>query len=398
MISVAEARARILEPFTLQGIEWLTLNEALHRILARDLQALRTQPPNAVSAMDGYAVRAGDTVAGNSLEYVGEVRAGTFFERPLRRGETVRIFTGAALPDGADAILIQENAKREGDRIHFDGAVEQGRYVRPAGLDFEKGWTGLRANAQLGPQALGLAATMGHVWLPVLQKPRIGLLATGDELCMPGASPPPHQHVSSNTTALAAMCRKWGAEPVDLGIAQDRAESLREAASSIDGLDLLVTTGGASVGDYDLVRSVLAEEGLEIEFWRIAMRPGKPLMFGAIGTTPVLGLPGNPVSASVCGLMFLRPAIAKMLGQPTEVPLKNVHLLNALEANDEREDYLRATLEKRSDGDWVRSAAKQDSSMFATFALADALLVRPPFDARKEVGDIIAMVELNRLL
>lgn len=398
MIPVEEATARILERFAPVGSEWITLDHADDRFLAAELEALRTQPPKAVSAMDGYAIRAQDTLSSRILEVIGEVRAGDFFDQPLEGGQAVRIFTGAPLPDNADAILIQENAVREANSIRFTEPVDTGRYVRPAGLDFQKGWVGLRAGTRLGPQALGLAATMGHYWLPVYRRPRIGLLATGDELARPGTTPADHQHISSNTTALAAMCRRWGAESIDLGIAKDTVDSLHEVTANLDTLDLLVTTGGASVGEYDLIRTAFESAELELDFWKIAMRPGKPLMFGNLRGTPLLGLPGNPVSASVCSIIFLRPIIAAMLAQPTGLPTKSGRLTNSLAPNDERQDYLRSFVTARNGELWVESAPRQDSSMYVTFAKADALIVRPPHDSEKNPGDTIVMVEIAEFL
>ncbi|MEO1016348.1 MAG: gephyrin-like molybdotransferase Glp [Pseudomonadota bacterium] len=398
MISVEEAEARILQSFTPVGQEWVTLDRAQDRVLAADLAAQRTQPPSPVSAMDGYAVRAQDTAAQKKLDVIGEIPAGQSFDKPIGTGEAVRIFTGAPLPENSDAILIQENVRRREDVITYETAIEAGRYVREAGLDFKQGWVGLRRGSILGPQALGLAATLGHFWLPVRRRPRIGLIATGDELAWPGTTPAVHQHVSSNTTTLAAMCRRWGAETVDLGIAKDTIRSLRDATANLHGLDLLVTTGGASVGEYDLVRSAFEDQQLQLDFWRIAMRPGKPLMFGQLRGVPTLGLPGNPVSASVCALVFLRPIVAKLLDRQLTILKKSARISAQLGPNDERKDFLRAKL-NRLDGEiWAETAPRQDSSMFATFAHADALVVRPPHDGKKSVGDSIAIVEIHDLL
>jgi molybdopterin molybdotransferase len=395
MLAVAEAQRRVWAAFSPLPAEWLSLDRAAGRVLAADLLAKRDQPPQAVSAMDGYALRAGDTLdPSRSLQLVGEVPAGQPWPGTLGPGETVRIFTGGAVPAGADTILIQENARAEGAAIHPLQPVAAGRHIRAQGLDFRAGWRGLAAGRRLDPLALGLAASMGHHWLPVRRRPRVGILATGDELCWPGETPTAGRIVSSNTTALAAMVRGWGGEPVDLGIAPDRAEALTEALGGAGGLDLLLTSGGASVGDYDLVKQVLGTQGLELDFWKIAIRPGKPLVFGRLGAVPVLGLPGNPVSAAVCAIVFARGALRRALGLEPALPLRQALSADDLPANDQREDYLRAKLRRDGDAEWVTTAALQDSSMFATLAQADALLVRPPFAKALTAGAAATILPL----
>ncbi|MDF1587201.1 molybdopterin molybdotransferase MoeA [Marinimicrococcus flavescens] len=399
MLAVAEARARILEALNPGPGEWLPLSEALDRVLAADLVARRSQPPCAVSAMDGYAVRAGETQAPERwFGVVGESRAGGPPPPPVGAGQAVRIFTGAPLPEGADAIAIQENARREGSRVRFLRACTAGEFVRPAGLDFAEGWTGLAAGMLLGPLELGLAGAMGHGWLPVRRRPRVAILATGDELVRPGEPVPPAGIVSSNSTALAALVRRWGGEPVDLGIAADHHDALADALSQARGADLLLTTGGASVGEYDLLRPALGEAGMELDFWKIAMRPGKPLIFGKVMGVPLLGLPGNPVSAAVCAVVFLRPVLQQLLGRPTGLPLESAPLAAPLQANDEREEYMRATIEQGPSGPVLRPASRQDSSMFATLARADALVVRPPHAPPAAAGELVPWVPLARVL
>jgi molybdopterin molybdotransferase len=399
MLAVAEAQARIWAAFAPGPEEWVSLDRGLGRVLARDLAARRDQPPLAVSAMDGYAVRAADTrEPGRRLELVGEVQAGTVWAGALGPGQALRIFTGAPLPAGADAILIQEDADADAGGVRCREPVEPGRFVRPRGLDFGAGWVGLPAGRVLDPRGIGLAAAMGHAWLPVRRRPRVGLLATGDELRWPGETPGPGQIASSNSAALAAMARAWGGEPVDLGICPDRAEPLREALAGAAGLDLLVTSGGASVGDHDLVRQAFEGTGLVLDFWRIAMRPGKPLAFGRLGGTPVLGLPGNPVSAVVCGIVFLRGALRRRLGLEPDLAPEPARLAAPLPANDQRQDYLRATLTPGPDGmPLATPAARQDSSMLATLAAADALLVRPPLAAPLPAGATVPMIRLGRV-
>lgn len=399
MLPVAEAQARILAPLAAMPAEWVALPQALGRVLAADLQAHRDQPPVAVSAMDGYAVRGADTAEiGSAFRLVGEAAAGG--DRPLGVGpnEAVRIFTGGAVPPGADAIVIQENAEAIGETVRFTLAVAPGTFVRPAGLDFAAGWTGLAAGSLLDARALGLAAAMGHLWLPVRRRPRIGLLATGNELRWPGETPRGSQIVSSNTVTVGAMVSGWGAAAVDLGICPDDGAALAGRVREAAGLDLLVTTGGASVGDYDLVQQALGREGLTLDFWKIAMRPGKPLLFGTLCAVPVLGFPGNPVSAGVCAIVFLRMALQRMLGLPTRLPERRARLSNRLPANDQRQDYLRGFHVELDGERRVETARRQDSSMLATFATADALVVRAAFDPAREAGDMVTLIDLREAL
>ncbi len=399
MLQVAEAQERILAGLTPTPVEWVALPEASGRVLAGDLQAKRDQPPVAVSAMDGYAVRAVDTSEpGRRFRLVGEAAAGGHDNQALKTGETVRIFTGGALPPGADAIVIQENATADGDGVRFSAGVKPGTFVRPAGLDFFRGWVGLAEGTFLDARAIGLAAALGHSWLPVRRRPRIGLLATGSELRWPGETLEGSQIASSNTTMLAAMLKSWGADRVDLGICPDDADMLATRVRAAAGLDMLVTTGGASVGDHDLVRLVLGHEGMELDFWKIAMRPGKPLLHGRLGALRVLGFPGNPVSSAVCALVFLRAALQKMCGLPVGLKLRSVEIADALEPNDLRQDYQRARFVAGFETSRVTVATRQDSSMLATFAQADVLVVRPPFDPVRSPGAILPSVNLTEAL
>jgi molybdopterin molybdotransferase len=399
MISVAEARTRINQAMQLMPAEQVALADAFGRVLAEDLSARRTQPPHAVSAMDGYAVRAADVATLPArLKIIAEIPAGQSFDGSVGKGEAARIFTGAPIPAGADTIVIQENTKRDGDDVDIvDGDAPIGRYVRPAGLDFSEGDILLTAGRRLTARDIGLAAGMNIPWLKVRRRPRIALLATGDEVVMPGDQVGANQIVSSNGLALRSFVIACGAEPIDLGIAPDSADALRAMAEGARGADMLVTTGGASVGDHDLVQQVLGHIGLEVDFWRIAMRPGKPLMFGTIEATRMLGLPGNPVSALVCATIFLAPAIYAMLGMENQGATEQHALLAApLGENDEREDYLRATL--RIDDDGTRHAtplAKQDSSVFSGLARADCLIIRAPFAAPAKAGDPVRILPLG---
>jgi molybdopterin molybdotransferase len=397
MLAVEDAHARIVRAFAPVPAEWVHLAAAAGRVLARDLVAERDQPPGDTSAMDGYAVRAADLASGRAtLRLVGSAPAGGSYDQELGPGQTVRIFTGGLLPAGADAVALQENASAEDDRVRIEGAVEPGTFVRPAGLDFRRGEHALPCGRRLTARDVGLAAALNHAWLPVRRRPRVALLATGDELVFPGQPLAPSQIVSSNTVALAAMVRQWGGEPFDLGIVRDRPDSLAEASGQLGGVDLAVTLGGASVGERDLVRRVLREHGLALEFWQIAMRPGKPLMFGRVHDVPLLGLPGNPVSAGVCAVLFVRSAICALLGldpAPPEVPAV---LGAALGANDRRQEYLRASAAWRDDGRLEAvPAARQDSSMLATFARAECLIRRAPFAPAMPRGTAVSAILLG---
>ncbi len=396
MLAVEEALERVVAGLAPLPFEWLHLGAAQGRVLAEDLVATRDQPPHAISAMDGYAVRSADLADGGAtLRLIGAAPAGGTFEGAIGPGETVRIFTGGHLPQGADAIALQENATADGDQVRLEGRVEPGAYVRPAGLDFKRGELGLAQGTRLTARDLGLAAALNHAWLRVRRKPRVALLATGDELVMAGNPLAAHQIVNSNSTALAAMVRAWGGEPCDLGIVADQPDLLAAIVPQLKGADLVVTVGGASVGERDLVRSVLGEHGLEIDFWQIAMRPGKPLMFGRIEGVPMLGVPGNPVSAGVCAVLFVRAAICALLGLDPSLPEVSAVLGQPVGANDRRQDYLRAQASWRADGRLeVHPAARQDSSMLAVFTRSTCLIKRPPFAPALPVGAAVPVILL----
>jgi molybdopterin molybdotransferase len=395
MISVEEARRRLLAPLVPLGAEQVAVSEAAGRVLAEDVAARRTQPPWDVSAMDGYAVRAGDVASVPArLKVVGSAPAGQAYAGTVGRGEAVRIFTGAPMPKGADAVVIQEDTERAGDSVVVREAAPPGQHVRPAGLDFRAGEVGLHAGHRLSARDIGLAAAMNRPWLMVHRKPRIAILPTGDEVVMPGDPVGPHQIVSSNGLALAALVSHCGGIALQLPIAPDNADALQRIAAAAMGADFLVTTGGASVGDHDLVREALGATGLALDFWKIAMRPGKPLMVGRYRDTPMMGLPGNPVSSLVCGLLFLKPAIERLTGIVlADPPPLKARLAIHLEANDRRQDYLRATLSRAADGTIeVRPFGKQDSSMMSLLARADCLVVRPPHAPAAQVGDSVEIV------
>jgi len=380
MISVADARQRILDSLSPLAPEQVAVADGLGRVLAVPVVARRTQPPKAVSAMDGYAVRAADIPGVPTvLTVVATIAAGTALEQAIGPGQAARIFTGAPLPPGADTIVIQEDTMRDGDRVTVTEAPRAGQYVRAAGLDFRQGDVLLHPGQRLGVRDVALAAGMNHPWLTVHRRPRVAILATGDEIVMPGEPIGPNQIVSSNSIALASAVRCFGGEPILLGVAPDERGALRAMAQGAEGADILVTSGGASVGDHDLVQSVLGEVGLEVDFWKIAMRPGKPLIYGHIGRTAMLGLPGNPVSTLVCSLLFLGPAIAKLSGLADPLPARSFAILGSdLPENDGREDYLRATLDIGPDGTPTATPFdKQDSSMLATLQRAQCLVIRP---------------------
>ena len=400
MIPVEEAQRRLLDGLAVKPLEWVGLDAGLGRILAQDIFARRDQPPCAVSSMDGYAVRSEDLASPHvTLRLIGRSVAGHGFQGSVAPGTTVRIFTGAPLPDAADAVALQEDASVDGKRITFSETAQAGNFIRPQGLDFVAGSLALAAGTLLGPLQLGLAATTGHAWLPVRRRPRVAILSTGDELVRPGERPGPVQIISSNANTLAAMARTWGGEPIDLGIAPDERESLARAFADLDDIDLLLTSGGASVGDHDLVQEVAVANGMKLDFWKIAMRPGKPLMVGSLGRTTMIGLPGNPVSSAVCAILFLRGAIRRMLQMDTNLPIRTLPLAAGLPENDRRQDYLRAKLIPLPNGGMgVEPAKRQDSSMFKMMAEAGVLVVRAPHASAALPGDQVDVILLEDVL
>lgn len=390
LMPVAEALARVLADTQPLGIEEVGLSDAQGRVLAEDLVALRTQPPADVSAMDGYAVRSADIAsAPATLTVIGEVAAGHPFAGRVETGQAARIFTGGVLPDGADTVVIQELTRRDGDKVTVEKTTTKGRNVRYAGIDFKQGEALLVKGRALTDRDLMLAAAMNHPRLRVHRRPVVAVLGTGDELVMPGGEPGPGQIVYSNGFALTALARAAGAEVIDLGVARDtlddigaRIRKAREAK-----VDVLLTSGGASVGDHDLVQKALKSEGLDLSFWRVALRPGRPMMHGRLGAMHVLGVPGNPVSSYVCAFLFLLPLLHKLSGQTEVEPLPDSAILGRdLPANDERADYLRATLEPGPDGPIATPVDNQDSSLMAPLARAGCLLIREPHAPQATAG------------
>jgi len=401
LLSVADALARVLEGVKPLPPEDAALTEAAGRVLTDDIAALRTQPPADLSAMDGYAVRAADVAnVPVTLTVVGEVAAGRPFSGEVAAGQAARIFTGGVVPPGADTIVIQENTGRDGERVVVKQAEKSGRHIRRAGLDFKQGQVLLACGTRLTDRDVMLAAAMSHPRLPVHRRPKVAVVGTGDELKPPGSALGPGEIIYSNGFALMALCRAEGAEVIDLGVVADRVEptvaAIRRARDA--GADILLTTGGASVGDYDLVQRGLKSEGLELAFWRVALRPGRPMMNGRLGGMQVLGLPGNPVSAYVCAFLFLVPLLRRLEGRTDLETKPESAVLGAdLAKNDERADYLRAILAPGPNGNWVATPLKvQDSSMMAALAKADCLVVREPFEPAAKAGDRCVILRLTR--
>ncbi|MBI3444801.1 MAG: molybdopterin molybdotransferase MoeA [Magnetospirillum sp.] len=400
MISVEVARETILAGIQPVGTEVIGLNQAVGRILAEDLVARVSHPPVAVSAMDGYALKAADLAPlPRRLKVIGLSAAGAPFAGTVSEGETVRIFTGAAIPPGADTVIMQENVRKDDDSVEILTGAPVGRHVRPAGLDFSTGDMLLPVGTLMGARAVGLAAAMNCPNLTVRRRPRIAILSTGDEIVLPGDPMEATQIVGSNGPGLAAMVSALGGEPIHLGIAKDSRESLRTMISAARGADLLVTTGGASVGDFDLVQDALTEAGMKLNFYKVAMRPGKPLMFGDMKGIPVLGLPGNPVSAMVCAIIFMEPILRALNGRSTVTQAINALLGRDLPPNDERMEFMRATLERTDQGLVVAMPLEQqDSAVLSGLARATCLLVRAPHAPTALVGDMVQVIPLPPVL
>ncbi len=396
LLSVQDARDRILANLSPVGAETIALADGFGRVLAADVHARLTQPPADVSAMDGYALREADAAVGARLRIVGAAPAGRPFDGTLKWGEAVRLFTGSIIPPGADCVLLQEDAQAEAETVTVGEAPRAGQHIRRQGQDFAAGDLLLHAGRRLGARDVGLAAAGNHPWLTVHRKPRVAILATGDELSLPGEKIEAGGIVSSNAHCLAALVREAGAEPIILPVARDTAAEIAAAAAGARGADMLVTTGGASVGDHDLVQAGLGAVGFRLDFWKIAMRPGKPMIFGDLGGVPVLGLPGNPVSAFVCSVLFLLPALARLGGLAVCGPTEEAAVLGApVRANDHRADHLRATLTLGADGGWVATPfERQDSALLRALAGADALVIRAPHAPALAAGAGVRVIRL----
>lgn len=397
LLPVADAKSRILAGVAPTGLDQVALDAAHGRVLAQDVSARINQPPFDASAMDGYAVRANDIyTVPVDLTVIGDAPAGSSFDGLVGKGQAVRIFTGAPVPKGADTIVIQENTVTQGAVVTVLETASSGRFVRPCGLDFKHGEVLLQKGKRLGSREVALAAAMNHPALPVHRKPVVAILPTGDELVIPGGAPRPEQIISSNNYGIAAFVRHFGGEPLDLGVTGDSKEALQHALERAAGADILVTLGGASVGAHDLVQQALVDFGMTLDFWKIAMRPGKPLIFGKLGDMRVLGFPGNPVSAFVCAAVFLRPLLDVMLGSTGDDTTLKAKLGVRVDANDERQDYQRATLGRDDAGCYIATPfTKQDSSMLRTLAQAQCMVVRPPHDPSRKAGEFIEILLLD---
>lgn len=390
MISVSDALSHLFDLVTATEVEAVPLRQAAGRVLARDVVATRTQPPFAASSMDGYALRQTEVEPDAMFKVIGEAAAGHRFDGVVKAGQAVRIFTGAPVPEGADFVVIQEDTTRRGDLIMLGHDIGPKTNIRPAGGDFHAGDT-MDAPRLLRPADIALLASMNVATVPVYAKPRVAIIATGDELVQPGEVPNPDQIIASNTYGLAALLEQHGAQCRMIPIARDTVPSLTQAFTMAQDADLIITIGGASVGDHDLVAPVAAEMGMEQAFYKVAMRPGKPLMAGRLHDVPMIGLPGNPVSAMVCGTVFVVPVLRKMLGLPA-APAARVDLPLGVDlpANGPREHYMRAMVRDGA----VLPEDNQDSSLLGILSRADALMVRPPRDGVRTAGEIIGCIPL----
>lgn len=395
MISVEQALGQVCALGKMLETEWVPLSQANGRVLAQDVFANITQPPFAASVMDGYAVRSEDALSGEPLEVVGESAAGKRFDGEIKPYAAVRIFTGAPVPKGADRVVIQEDVTSDGNQITINKNADENRYIRQAGADFAKG-DRFAAPRRLGHSEIALLASMNIAKIPVIRKPIVAIIATGNELVIPGERANRDQIISSNNFGLKAMLEDQGADVRMLPIARDNVESLKQTLSFANTADLIVTLGGASVGDHDLVQSVAIEMGLKVDFYKIAMRPGKPLMAGLLDEIPMVGLPGNPVSSMVCGHIFLRPLINVMLGFDT-APLQQgtARLEVDIGPNGKREHYMRANVSLDENGWKIKPQEKQDSALLSILSESNALLVRPAHDPALNIGQNVAFIPLT---
>ena len=391
MISVAEAARRIAEALSPIDTETMDVAYLAGRVLAEDALALTIQPPVPVSAMDGFAVRLADGGAPRRL--IGSAPAGHPFAGKVGAAEAVRIFTGGVVPEGADAIVIQEDAACDGVMVSFEASACCPHHIRAAGLDFKTGDVLAPKGKRLTGRDCALLAAADIAQAKVRRRPRVAIISIGDELSRPGEERKPGGIVASSGYGLSAMIHDWGGAPCDFGILQDNEADIATVADA--DADLIVTLGGVSVGDHDLVQKALGTKDFALEFWRVAMRPGKPVIFGKLGKTPLLGLPGNPVSTLVCAILFVKPAIAAMLGTPCETGMLAAKLVRDLPANGARQDYMRAKLSRQGGECWAEAFAVQDSSMLTTMAQADALIVRAPDAPAAKAGERVDVIPLD---
>ena len=388
LTSVSDALKRVIDLCPVMDVETVPLDKAAGRVLARPMVATRNQPPFRSSAMDGYAICVDDLHPGARLTIIGESPAGGEFTGTVSAGETVRIFTGGVVPEGADRVIIQENVAREGDVITLNEAPGEGMNLRPMGADFKIGDT-LSAPRRLRAADVALLAAMNLPEIPVFRKPVIAVIPTGDELVMPGETPGPTQIITSNNYAIKAQLEAQGAMVRLLPIARDNRPALRAAFKLAEGADMVITLGGASVGDYDLIAPMAEELGLSLDFYKIAMRPGKPLIAGHISGVPMFGLPGNPVSSMVCAHVFLRPAVDKMLGLPPLDQEEQTYELTAdLPPNGPRMHYLRASVKAGK----CTPADCQDSALISVMSRSNALLIRQPDAPAAKSGDMVTCI------
>jgi len=399
LLPAEEALAKVVNGASTLPSEHVQLNEATGRVLASDVKALRTQPPFDVSAMDGYAARASDLAANTPLKLAGESAAGHPLKQELKAGEAARIFTGAVVPKGADVVVEQESAKRDGDYVTLP-ATDRGKNIRTAGVDFREGDVILKKGERLTARSVGLAAAMDHATLECARRPRVAIIATGDELVLPSAGGPPERIVASNIYSIAALCEKENAEVVDARVLKDNLELISQAIEGAqERADVIVTLGGASVGDHDLIRPALDKAGAVIDFHKIALRPGKPTLSGGIGKARVLGLPGNPVSTYVCGVIFLIPLLRKLQGHNEPIPKPQPAILGVdLWENDHRADFIRATSAWDDQGRRVVTPflkKSQDSSFTAMLAKADCLLIRAANAPAAKINDLVQVIPLD---
>ncbi len=395
MLSYEDALSRLTATTPVLGSNHLSLTDADGLTLAEDITAKLTQPPFDASAMDGYAIRWEDR--SGPWRVIGESAAGNGFSGTLSLHEAVRIFTGAPVPDGADTVIVQEDVLRDGDRLQLtrDGPPLKGAHIRSRGGDFMESTPLITSGTQLSPRHIGLAAAAGHDTLRVFRRARVSLIATGDELVPPGTQPGQGQIISSNGVMLSALLARTGADVRDFGIIRDDLATITDAlAAAAADSDLLITIGGASVGDHDLVQQALKDVGADIDFWKVAIKPGKPVISGQVRDTKVIGLPGNPVSAYACGVLFVVPVLRRMMGRTSaQLPLQTAPLLAPLSQNGNRRDHIRAVL----GDDGVRPAAVQDSAMLSTLAASNAFIIRPPGAKAANPGDLVDVMVLDRI-